>query len=183
MNLTAAGPCVVDGRGHFQIHVGTAGLFGAFAHNHLIQAEKITGCANIDSQNPARSSIQLEFPVSALRVLDPKESAKDRAQVQKTMETEVLRVSEFPKITFESSAIERAEGTDRFRVRGNLTIHGAKQPVIIPVTLTRLNDGTYRAVGEYKFKQTSFGIKPIQLAGGTVKVKDELEIEFELFLQ
>jgi hypothetical protein len=49
--------------------------------------------------------------------------------------------------------------------------------------LARLDDGTYRASGEYKFKQSSFGIKPIQLAGGTVKVKDELEVEFELFLK
>ena len=34
------GACVLPGRGHFQIHVGTAGLFGALAHNHLIEAEK-----------------------------------------------------------------------------------------------------------------------------------------------
>jgi hypothetical protein len=49
--------------------------------------------------------------------------------------------------------------------------------------VTRLSDGTYRVDGEYKFKQSSFLIKPIQLAGGTVKVKDELETQFELFLK
>ncbi|PYR97061.1 MAG: hypothetical protein DMG16_25935 [Acidobacteria bacterium] len=130
-----------------------------------------------------RSSIKVEFPSSAIRVIDPKESAKDRAEVQKTMETEVLGITQFPAITFESTAIERAEASDRFRVHGDLTIRGKTQPAIIPVTLNRLADGTYRAVGEYKFKQTSFGIKPIQLAGGTVKVKDELQVEFELFLQ
>jgi hypothetical protein len=46
-----------------------------------------------------------------------------------------------------------------------------------------LADGTYQATGKYNFKQTSFGIKPIQLAGGTIKVKDELETEFELYLK
>ena len=51
------------------------------------------------------------------------------------------------------------------------------------MTLTRLDDGAYRAIGEYSFKQTAFGIKPIQLAGGAVKVKDELRTEFELFLK
>ena len=40
-----------------------------------------------------------------------------------------------------------------------------------------------RARGEYKFKQTTFGIRPVQLAGGTVKVKDEVVTEFELFLK
>jgi hypothetical protein len=34
------GPCVIPGRGHFYIHVGTGGLFGAFAHDHLIEAQR-----------------------------------------------------------------------------------------------------------------------------------------------
>ena len=183
-NLFAAdGPCILPGRGHFQVHVGTGGLFGAFAHNHLIQSERITGCAMLDPKDLVRSSIKVEFPTSAIRVVDPKESAKDRADVQKTMETEVLGIAQFPTITFQSTTIERADGSERFRVHGNLTIRGKTQPAIVVVALTRLTDGAYRAVGEYKFKQTSFGIKPIQLAGGTVKVKDELQVEFELFLQ
>ena len=182
-NLWAESPCIIPRRGHFQIHVGTGGLFGAFAHDHLIQSETITGCATLEPKDLTRSSIKVEFPTSAIRVIDPKESAKDRAEVQRTMETEVLRIAQFPTIMFESTMIERADASERFRIRGNLTIRGKTQPAIVPVTLTRLPDGTYRAVGEYKFKQTSFGIKPIQLAGGTVKVKDELQVEFELFLQ
>jgi hypothetical protein len=30
-------------------------------------------------------------------------------------------------------------------------------------------------------KQTAFGIKPISVAGGTIKVKDEVEIDFTIF--
>ena len=178
----ADGPCVIAGRGHFRIHVGTAGLFGAFAHDHLVEAQKFTGCATMDSREVTHSSIKLDFPANTIRVIDPKENPKDRAEVQKTMEMEVLRVSEFPSVRFESTSVER-EGTDRFLVHGNLTIRGRTQPTIIPVALKRLPDGTYQAAGQYKFKQTTFGIKPIQLAGGTVKVKDELQIEFELFLR
>jgi polyisoprenoid-binding protein YceI len=180
--FAADGSCVVSGRGHFHIHVGTAGLFGSFAHNHLIEAEKISGCAAIDSQDPGRSSVKLEFGTNGLRVIDPKDSEKDRTEVQKNMESEVLRITEFPKVTFVSTSVEGLQA-DRYRVHGSLTIRGQTQPAVIPVTLARLDDGTYRASGEYKFKQSSFGIKPIQLAGGTVKVKDELEVEFELFLK
>ena len=113
----------------------------------------------------------------------PKEKEKDRMEVQKTMETEVLRISEYPHVTFESTGVERAGEVNRFRVRGNLTIRGKTLPVIIPVTLARLADGTYSATGEYSFKQSSFLIKPIQLGGGTVKVKDEVQTQFELFLK
>jgi hypothetical protein len=37
-----------------------------------------------------------------------KESAKDRAKVQTTMEAEVLRVSEYPQVTFESTDLTAA---------------------------------------------------------------------------
>ena len=177
------GPCVVPGRGYFRIRVGTGGLFGAFAHNHLIEAQKLEGCASLDTRDLARSSIKVTFAASGVRVMDPGESDKSRAEVQHNMETEVLRISEFPKITFESTGVEQGAATGQLRLRGNLTIRDKTQPVTLALTFTRLADGTYQADGKYNFKQSSFGIKPIQLAGGTVKVKDELETEFEIFLK
>jgi polyisoprenoid-binding protein YceI len=175
--------CVIPGQGYFRIHVGTAGLFGAFAHDHSIEAQNVMGCATVDSNDVTHSSVKLEFPTADIRVIDPKESEKDRTEVQRTMETQVLHISEYPRVIFESTAVERAGEVNRFRVRGSLTLRGKTLPVIIPVTLTRLANGTYRAAGEYTFKQSSFLIKPIQLAGGTVKVKDELQTQFELFLK
>jgi polyisoprenoid-binding protein YceI len=180
--FAADAPCVIPQRGYFRIHVGTGGLFGAFAHDHSIEAQKITGCASMDPTDVAHSSIKLTFTTADIRVIDPKESAKDRAEVQKTMETEVLKVSEYPQVSFESTGIETAGG-NQLRVRGNLTIRGKTQPVIIPITFTRMNDGTFQANGKYSFKQSSFGIKPVTIGGGTVKVKDELETEFEIFLK
>src|SRR5215475_4538199 len=179
----ADGPCIVPQRGYFRVHVGTAGLFGAFAHNHLIEARRITGCASpVDPNDVTHSSIKLTFTTADLRVMDPKESEKNRAEVQKTMETEVLRISEFPQVVFESTSIENAGG-NQLRVRGNLTILGNRQSVVIPLALSHMADGTLQAQGRYNFKQSTFGIKPIQLGGGTIKVKDELETEFEVYLK
>ena len=177
-----AGPCVIPGRGYFRIHVGSGGLFGAFAHDHHIEAQKVEGCANLDAKDLTHSSIKLTFAASAVRVMDPDESAKDRATVQENMEKEVLRVSEFPRIVFESTAIELGSA-NQLKVHGNLTIRDKMQPVIVPLTFKRLSDGSYQADGKYNFRQSAFGIKPIQLAGGTIKVKDELESEFQLFLK
>jgi polyisoprenoid-binding protein YceI len=177
------GPCVVPGRGYFRIHVGTGGLFGAFAHDHLIEAQKVEGCAVIDAKDLMHSSIKLTFPAASIRVMDPKESEKDRATVQQTMEKDILGVSEFPRIVFQSTSLESGGGANQLKVHGNLTIRDKTQPVVIPLTFKRLSDGTYQADGKYNFKQSSFGIKPIQLGGGTIKVKDELESEFQLFLK
>jgi len=179
----ADGPCVVPGQGYFRIHVGTGGVFGSFAHNHLIEAQKISGCAIIDSRDLAHSSIKLTFPTADVKVIDPKESAKDRAQVQKTMESEVLRVAEYPDVTFQSTGIEQGTSPDQLRVRGNLTIRGQTRPVVIGVNFKHAADGTFHAQGTYRLKQSTFDIKPIQLGAGTIKVKDELETEFEIVLK
>ena len=60
-------------------------------------------------------------------------------------------------------------------MRGDLTLHGKKQPVTVEVSL---ESGHYR--GSASIKQSDFGIEPIRIAGGTVKVKDELKIEFDI---
>ena len=179
----ADGPCVDPQQSHFRIQVGTGGLFGAFAHNHLIEAQKITGCATLNPADLTRSSIRLVFTAADLRVMDPKESAKNRAEIQKTMETEVLRVTEYPEVVFESTSIEQGATSEQLLVRGKLTIRGSTQQVVIPVTVSRMGGGSYRARGTYAFKQTAFGIKPVQIGGGTIKVKDELQTEFDILLK
>jgi polyisoprenoid-binding protein YceI len=180
--LQAENICVMPNRGFFRVHTGTGGLFGVFGHDHLIEATKIEGCASVDARNLAQSSVKLTFAASELHVMDPKESVEERAKIEKTMQTEVLHISEHPKVTFESAGVME-ESSGHYRVGGSLTILGKTVTVVIPVTVTRLDDGTYRVMGEYKFKQTTFGIQPIRLAGGTVRVKDEVRTEFDLFLK
>ena len=57
-----------------------------------------------------------------------------------------------------------------------ICLHGTTRPVILDVT--RENDAY---VGAVRIKQTGFGIQPIKIGGGVVKVKDELEIHFQVF--
>jgi polyisoprenoid-binding protein YceI len=180
--VRAENVCVVPGKGFFRVHADAGGLFGVFAHDHLIEAAKIEGCAAVDLQSLAQSSVKLTFAAAELHVVDPKEDAADRAKIQKTMETEVLHVAEYPTIKFESTTVMK-DASDHYRVSGNLTIRGKTAPVVIPVTLTREADGGYRATGTSKLKQTAFGIQPIRLMGGTVRVKDEVRTEFEVFLK
>ena len=182
LSPAATRACVIPGRGYFRVHVGTGGLFGGFAHEHLVEARTIKGCADIDTANLDHSTLRLVFTTADLHVMDPKESDSNRAEIQKNMETQVLRIADFPEVIFESASVEPSTTADQLRIHGNLTIRGTTQSVVIPVTFSRVDNSTYRATGKFGFKQTSFGIKPIQLAAGMVKVKDELQTEFEIFL-
>jgi polyisoprenoid-binding protein YceI len=86
----------------------------------------------------------------------------------------VLDVGKFPEISYQSTTVT-GRGEGHWEVRGDLTLHGKKEPVAVQVSL---QDGHYR--GYASFKQSAFGITPISIAGGTVKVKDEIKIEFDI---
>jgi len=153
------------------VFVYKSGLFSAFADNHEIAAPIASGSISED----APLSVELTVRAASLRVLDPDLAADRREEVQTRMlGPEVLDAAKFPEITFASTAIEPA-GQDRWQVSGRLTIHGRTQP--IRFTVTRQKD-KYR--GEAAIRQRDFGIEPIKIAGGTVKVKDEVTVRFEI---
>ena len=146
-----------------------SGLFSAFADDHVIRAPIASGSISADAPLAVDVSVRSEN----LKVLDPKLAADKRADVQARMlSREVLDSGKFPDITFRSTAIEPA-GAERWTVTGRLTIHGETRPA----TVVR-QDGHYR--GSAALKQRDFGIEPISIAGGTVKVKDELKVEFDI---
>jgi polyisoprenoid-binding protein YceI len=155
------------------VHVSKAGLFSAFGDNHEIEAPVSAGV--VDAQ---ASTVRLVIDSAAMKVLDPQLSPDKRQEVQERMlGPEVLDVRQFPQITFESTAVER-RGDKGMVVRGNLSLHGQKHPVVVTVLPV---EGGYR--GNATLKQHDYGIKPVSVAGGTVKVKDELKLEFEVMLQ
>ena len=160
-------------RSVLKIRVFKSGLFSAFAHNHEIEAPIAQGRVELSES----SSVTLLVDARKLRVLDPGLSADKRVEVQKTMDgPQVLDSIRFPEISFRSTAIEKM-GADHWTVRGNLTLHGQTRPVAVQVAL---RDGDYR--GSATLKQRDFGIAPVSIAGGTVKVKDEVKIEFDIIL-
>jgi len=154
------------------VRVFKSGIFSAFAHDHEIAAPIAAGRVN-----ETAPSVELLIESRALRVLDPKLSEDKRAEVQRTMQgPEVLDVSKHPEIRFRSTSIEQA-GAERWTVHGTLELHGQSHPLQFAVVRS---GGLYR--GAATLRQTQFGITPVKVAGGTVRVKDEIRIEFEIKL-
>jgi polyisoprenoid-binding protein YceI len=153
------------------VFVHKSGLLSAFADNHVISAPIAGG--SISAESPLTIDVMVRS--ADLRVLDPGLSSDRRAEVQARMlGSEVLDVAKFPDITFASTTIEPA-GADRWKVTGHLSIHGQTRVIAFPVGGS---DGRYR--GEVLINQRDFGIEPIKVAGGTVKVRDELKVQFEI---
>ena len=168
-------------RSKLQIELGTAGFLKFMGDEHLIDVGSYQCEVNLDEKNPANSSVKLVVKTASLKVQDPKLEAEKRAEVQETMRgPKVLDVAKYPEITFESKKVSAGE-EGKYRVEGDLTIRGATRPVAFDVTLEE-KAGVRHARGVARVKQTAFGIEPVSAGGGTVKVKDEMKIVFDLAL-
>ncbi len=155
-----------------KVRVYKAGLFSAFGHEHEILAPIEAGSVD-ESGHP---SVEFRVDAAKLKVLDPDASEDDRVKVQRKMETDVLDVARFPEIRFQSSIVE-PKGAGRWEVQGNLTLHGTTQALLIRVAQF---PGEYR--GAVTIRQSDYGITPISIGGGAVKVKNEVRIEFAIAL-
>jgi len=153
------------------VHVFKSGLFSGFAHNHVVVAP--IGGASVD---PEGLKAEVSFATRDMKVTDPEVSDKDRAEIQSTMlGPKVLDADKYPEIRFKSSHIEQTS-PGHYRVTGTLELHGTSKPLSFEVTG---NPEHYH--GATKLKQSDFGINPVSLFGGSVKVKDELELEFDIY--
>jgi polyisoprenoid-binding protein YceI len=153
-------------RSSITIHVGKTGLLSAAGHEHTVKAPIAGG--TIDNGPDARVSFRIE--AAELMVL----SEPHRDEIQHSMQERVLESSRFPEITFISDKVHSL-GDNAWIVSGMLMLHGRVRPVELQV---RSVDGKF--VGSTEIKQTDFGIQPVSAVGGTVKVKNELKLDFSI---
>ena len=177
-------PYAVDSeKSKLQIHVYKEGLFKAFGHDHLISASKISGRVMFNQEMLEDSSVDLAVQASSLSVIDPGESEKDRRQVQNTMAgNDVLDEERFPDIRFTSTHVKQVNKTNdgwEVTLEGLLSLHGVEKPISLPLRVSAKN-GELRAEGDTSLLQTDFGITPIKVGGGSVKVKNKVRIRFDL---
>ncbi len=154
------------------VRVQKAGALSVFGHDHEIGARIASGSVDTSAQK-----VELSVKTGALKVKDPGASEKDRAEIQKTMlGPEVLDADQHPEIVFHSTSAERLD-SGAWKVTGSLTLHGQTRTVVVEVKAEN-----ERFVGTARLRQTDFGMKPVKVAGGTIRVKDEVRIEFDVRL-
>lgn len=174
---------IVASESSFWVFVAKAGLFSAFAHDHEIGVKSFTGKIVLPESGTGGGSLELEVNAASLAVLDKQPSEADKQKIFDSMHKEVLESAKFPKIAFKSVSVSDLKQTSadayNLTLNGDLTLKGVTRRIAVPVLLT-VNAQQLRAVGKYTLKQTDFGIKPYSAAGGAVKVKNEVVINFNI---
>ena len=169
------------GQSHFTVRAFAGGFLSALAHDHTIAVRDFEGNTEFTFGTVEPASLQMTIKAASLAVVD-KISEKDRQKIEATMRDEVLEVSNFPEITFKSNSVtatKTGEGQYQARISGEISLHGVSRPLTIASQL-EFGDKLLHAKGNFALKQSSFGIKPVSVAGGTIKVKDEVKFVFDI---
>lgn len=180
-------------RSYIAAMVDKQGFLTAFGagHKHGVLAAEWSADVCMDKDQPRNSRARFTIPAGSL-VIDTPEARKraglepngpgenDVREIQaKMLGAEVLAIEKFKEISFQTTELA-ASGGGRWSWRGSIAIRGVTKPVSIPVSVESPDGRQYRLNGKFTVKQSDFGITPISIAG-VVRVKDEIEIGFELF--
>ena len=143
------------------------------------ELRKVAGTVQADDKDPTRSTIEATIDAASV---DTREAKRDEHLRSK----DFLDVEQFPTITFKSKKITKA-GTGRYKVVGDLTLHGVTREVTLdvhgptpPMTDPR---GTVRAGAEAtaRIDRRDFGITWSKaLDGGGIMVGNDLDVTIDV---
>ncbi|HEX7126678.1 MAG TPA: YceI family protein [Thermodesulfobacteriota bacterium] len=177
---------------------GADGLFGFLGHDHAVEARQVSGAMRYLPDAPPGERLQGEIVIDATALQIDTPEARQRAalgggpsgdDLEKVRRIfhgpDGLDTGRYPVIRFRPTAVEpNGVGTGPeaiTRVTGDLTLHGRTRRVSLPIAVEASNGGLV-ARGRTRIRQTDFGIEPQRVAGGLVKVRDEVEVSLALHL-
>lgn len=170
------------------VHVFKRGLFSGFAHDHHFEVGAWRATARVPDRDPGATSVEVVAQAGSLHDRQERLSEADRRKVDaQAAGPEVLDAEHHPRVEFRATRLELAprdgDGPDHVRgvLHGTLALRGRSAPVDVRVEADRVREG-WSVRGRAKVRQSAFGIRPFSGFGGTVGVKDELEIELNLAL-
>ncbi len=170
--------------GNVSVYTFKQGLLSKLAHDLLIDVEDFKVNVDVPESGFASGSLGLEIQANSLKVgCAMKEGErqpdtlkeKDIADIEADMAKKVLHPDKYPTVNFSSKAIQVKEGG--YHVNGELSLHGVTKSVDFDVDTS---GGGLK--GRFTLLQKDYGIKPFKAMMGTLKIKNEIDIGFDLAL-
>jgi polyisoprenoid-binding protein YceI len=164
----------------FTVQAFAGGLFSAFGHNPVIAIAEFSGEAQIPG-DIEQASLALTIEAASLKVVSDM-SDKDRLEVERVMHEKVLESERYPEIVYDCSRVSASktgEGQYWVALNGDLTLHGVTHGLNVP-TRVMLSGDNLKASGSFSIVQSDYEIELVSVAGGALKVKDELKCSFEV---
>jgi polyisoprenoid-binding protein YceI len=146
---------------------------------HRFSFREYRGTLMFDREAPERSTVALSIESASALLNDGWLSAKDLRKAQEYAVKDMLAADRYPRITFRSTAITRADA-NRYLAQGMLTIRAISKPVSLMVSFRADSSGAPIIEGMSVIRLTDFGLKPPTAALGTIGTKNEMPFRFAL---
>jgi polyisoprenoid-binding protein YceI len=150
-------------------------------HNPVVAIREFDGDVEFDPADPQNARLRLRIRANSLEVRNEMND-RDRQQMERAMKDEVLETSQFPEIVFDGTgAATPKNGSSSFQaqIQGDLMLHGVTRKQVVSAQLL-LMGGMLRANGSFTLRQTDYRIKLASVAGGVLKLKDELQFTYDI---
>lgn len=179
---TSADRYVIDSRAsRFTVQVFATGLLARMGHNPIIGIRDFSGEMQFNPDKLEAGGLRLVIKSASLSVQNDI-SDKDLREIERLMNQEVLETAKFPEIVYETTIVSVSKMADMLcsaTLNGKLTMHGVTRNQTIVVRVALLGS-MLRASGDFSLDQTDYNIKLVSVAGGALKLKDELKFSFEM---
>jgi polyisoprenoid-binding protein YceI len=173
---------VVDSRlSTFTVQAFAGGFLGALAHSPKFAIRGMSSEVSVDPEDPTSAVLRMEIRADSLQLLDHAND-RDHREIERVTREDALEAGAYPTIVFQTSRITSeltGDGQYNLALQGSLSLHGVTRPVTIPARVAFIGD-SLRAFGEFSLKQTDYHMKLVAVAGGVIKVKDDLKFTFDL---
>jgi polyisoprenoid-binding protein YceI len=163
----------------FTVQAFASGLISAIAHSPKIAIRDWTCDAVFEPGSFKSAFLKARVKADSLEVLDELRDS-DRRELHRVMNREVLETARFPEVTFESTRIiadKLKEDQYRVNISGELTLHGVTNQLEFAADVAFGHD-TVRAHGGFTLLQSDYEIRIASIAGGSLKLQDELKFTF-----
>jgi len=159
-----------------EIHIFRTGALSGLGDNHQIRLTRFSGTASGAEGEPWQ--VQVVGEAASLVVLDPNLSDSARREVQETMlGASQLDVSRYPRIEIKSRSV--APGS--LLLDADLTLHVVTRAVEFRYAWSQ-SERRLSVQGKKQLYLRDFGIQPIRKFFGTLQVRNDFEVVYDLQL-
>jgi len=147
------------------------GLAGIVEHRPSFFARNFSGEIEFDSDK-LDGSLNLTAKNGSLEIMD-QVTKHDRNAIERVV-GDVLRPELFPEVVFRSSMVVCGHIRD---IAGTVSLRDVENLQAIQAQLV-LSDGSIRAYGQFRLRQTDYNLPLASVAGGILSIKNELKFGF-----
>lgn len=162
-----------------ELHILTGVTGRAAKMGHRLTMAMRSWRASVDWKDGVPTHAGLTVDVDSLEVLKGEGGVTPLGGAEKGIARnnalKSLDAKKFPQIRFSADDIAKID--IGYRMTGAVEIHGTTRPQIVDLKVDHTGD-TWNLSTQVRLTQTDFGVKLISLFMGSMKVADELTIDF-----